>query len=381
LNASADRSSFQIALLVGTLGTGAKPTNFEAPTGRVDEIRNMLLGCQSRILGAASRAISAINWGCPMRLRIHTLSIVGALAALPVMAQNPSRADTVFAAVTDGLAYDVATFSDSLGLINQIVLPGPITGLAAGTGGDFYTAVGNAVFEYDAAGAQIATISGTPTTTIPALSFANGVVYAAVTDGLAHDVATFSDSLGLINQIVLPGPITGLAAGTGGDFYTAVGNAIFEYDAAGAQIATISGTPTTTIPALSFANGVVFAAVTDGLAYDVATFSDSLGLINQIVLPGPITGLAAGTGGDFYTAVGNAIFEYDASGAQIATISGTPTTTIPALSFFAPVAPSVPEPSSLVMVATGLATLWPLSRRRIMDQTARKPARSSSFDS
>ena len=118
----------------------------------------------------------------------------------------------------------------------------------------------------------------------------------------------------------------------------------------------------------------VFAAVTDGSLHAVATFNDSLGLINQITLPGPITGLAAGTGGDFYTAVGDSIFEYDAAGAQIASISAAPGTTLPALSFFAPVAPSVPEPSSLVMVATGLAALWPLSRRRIKDQTARKLA-------
>jgi PEP-CTERM motif len=306
--------------------------------------------------------------------RANSLPVVVAIAALSVIAQSDARADTVFAAVTDGSLHAVATFNDSLGLINQITLPGPITGLAAGTGGDFYTAVGDSIFEYDAAGAQIGSISAAPGTTLPALSFASDVVFAAVTDGSLHAVATFNDSLGLINQITLPGPITGLAAGPGGDFYTAVGDSIFEYDAAGAQIGSISAAPGTTLPALSFANGVAYAAVTDGSFNAVATLNESLGLINQITLPGPITGLAAGTGSDFYTAVGDSIFEYDAAGAQIASISAAPGTTLPALSFFAPVAPSVPEPSSLVMVATGLAALWPLSRRRIKDQTARKLA-------
>ena len=123
----------------------------------------------------------------------------------------------------------------------------------------------------------------------------------------------------------------------------------------------------------------VFAAVTVGSFHEVATLNDGLGVISQIPLPGPITGLAAGTGGDFYTAVGNSIFEYDAAGAQIASMTaGTPTATFPALSFFAPVAPSVPEPSSIVMVATGLATLWPLSKRRVKDRTIRKLASPAS---
>ena len=71
--------------------------------------------------------------------RANSLQIVVAIAALSVIAQSDARAETVFAAVTDGSLQAVATFNDSLGLINQITLPGPITGLAAGTGGDFYT--------------------------------------------------------------------------------------------------------------------------------------------------------------------------------------------------------------------------------------------------
>jgi hypothetical protein len=56
------------------------------------------------------------------------------------------------------------------------------------------------------------------------LKYANaGPLYASVTDGVFHAVATFSPSLSLITQMTLSGPITGLAAGSNGDFYTATG--------------------------------------------------------------------------------------------------------------------------------------------------------------
>jgi hypothetical protein len=100
--------------------------------------------------------------------RANSFPIVVAIAALSVIARSDARADTVFAVVTTGSFNEVATLNEGLGVISQIHLPRLITSLAAGTGGDFYTAVGNSIFEYDAAGTQIASMTaGTPTVTSP----------------------------------------------------------------------------------------------------------------------------------------------------------------------------------------------------------------------
>jgi len=113
---------------------------------------------------------------------------------------------------------------------------------------------------------------------------------------------------------------------------------------------------------------VVYAAVTDGSLHAVATFDQNLDLTQQFTLPGPITGVAAGSGGDFYTAVGNTIDEYDAAGMQINSVSGSSTTTVPALSFSAPVVvTAVPEPGSIILLATGVVASW-RSRRRSSPQ-------------
>src|SRR4051812_12180341 len=137
-----------------------------------------------------------------------------------------------------------------------------------------------------------------------------------------------------------------------------------EYSNAGVLLHTISGSPTTVTPALAFGNGFVYAAVTDGSFNGVAMFTPTLDFVNQVITDGPILGLAAGVSNDFYVSVGNHTDEYNDAGVLLHTISGSPTTVTSALSYFsAPSvvpAPTVAEPSSLILVLLSLLTfaIW-----------------------
>ena len=285
--------------------------------------------------------------------------------ALTLLGSGGAQA-ALLAGFTDGAVSGVATFTNSLGFVSQDTLPGPISGVAAGVGGTFYTSSGNTTREYNAAGTQIASITGSSTTQTPALDFANGVVYAAVTDGSFFAVATFNSSLGFLNQVAVAGPISGLAAGNAGTFYTSSGNATREYDSAGTLLATITGSATTQTPALDFANGIVYAAVTDGSFFGVAEFTSSLQFITQIALDGPIAGIAAGDGGTFYTTSGNLIREYSASGTLLNTETGSATTHGTALSFVADpaVTTTVLEPETLALLVLGAAAATVRRKRR-----------------
>ncbi|MFO0957681.1 MAG: PEP-CTERM sorting domain-containing protein [Isosphaeraceae bacterium] len=273
-----------------------------------------------------------------------------------------ARADVVLAGVQDGPFNGVATFSPTLGFINQVATDGPVLGLTTGASNDFYVSVGNRTLRYSDSGALLNTIAGSPTTVTPALSFANGTVFAGVQDGSFNGVAMFTSTLGFISQVATDGPILGLAAGGSNDFYVSVGNHTNRYSLSGTLLNSISGSPTTATPALSFGNGTVFAAVQDGSFSGVAMFTSTLGFISQVATDGPVLGIVAGANNDFYVSVGNHTNHYSLSGALLGTITGSPTTLTPALSYRTTV---VPEPPSLALVLIGAIGLvsWRCLRR------------------
>ena len=288
-----------------------------------------------------------------------------AVCLLASSQSRSARGDLVLAAVRDGSLNAVAMFSPTLGFINQVTTDGPILGLTSGVNNDFYVAVGNHTDHYSDSGTLLGTITASPTTVTPALSFGGDMVFAGVRDGSLNAVAMFSPTLGFINQVTTDGPILGLTSGVNNDFYVAVGNHTDHYSDSGTLLGTITASPTTVTPALSFGGGMVFAGVRDGSLNAVAMFSPTLGFINQVTTDGPVLGVTVGTSSDFYVSVGNHTDHYSDSGTLLGTITASPTTVTPALSY--QVTPTaVPEPSSMarfgVMVLGVLATA---GRKRI----------------
>jgi hypothetical protein len=304
--------------------------------------------------------------------RLQDFGLLAILCAVSVGAVHRAEADPLYVGVTDQSFYGVATFTQSLGLIEQVQLPlsGPITGLAAGVSGEYYVSAGRTLYQFDAGNTLLHSINGSATTLLPALDFADGTVHVAVTDQSFFGVATFTQSLGLIGQVQLPvsGPITGLAAGIGGEYYVSAGRTLYQFDSTNALVRSIDGSATTLLPALDFVDGTLYVAVTDQNFFGVATFTQSLGLIGQFQLPvsGPITGLAAGVDGEYYVSAGRTLYQFDSGNTLLQSINGSATTQLPALSFAATVEPptGVPEPGSLALFGLGLAGIAVARRRR-----------------
>jgi hypothetical protein len=150
-----------------------------------------------------------------------------------------TRAGLLYAGVIDNTFYGVATFTENLGLINHVeltTLSSPITGLSAGTGGNYYVSSANTLREFDSTNAQVRSVSGSATTTLPALSFGGGTLDVAVNDGSFRGAAFFTENLGLINQVSLASftnPVTALTVESGGNFYASSGNTLARFDMAG----------------------------------------------------------------------------------------------------------------------------------------------------
>lgn len=280
---------------------------------------------------------------------------------LLLAAASVAKADNLYASTINGNSYSVMTFTPSLSTVSSIGIPVPPSGLAIGTGGNIYIASGNSTYEFNANGVQLNQITGSPTTQTIDLAFNGSNVYAGVNDGSLHAVAVFSPTLGFVNQLTVAGTVSGVAADSGGDFYVASGNSTYEYDSGGGLLHQISGSPTTQTIDLAFNGSNVLAGVIDGGLNAVAIFNPTLGFVNQFTVAGPVTGLAAAPNGDFYLASGNSIYEYSGGGSLLGTYTGS--ANITDLSYETVVAP-VPEPASLVLMASGLVGLAGVVRRK-----------------
>lgn len=283
-----------------------------------------------------------------------------ALLCLGVLAGGVARAsDKLYVGLQDNNFHGVATFTPTLGLLNQVSIGQVVDGIAAGPAGTFYAGSGRTVTHYNDAGSEINHISASTTTRLHDLAFSGARLYASLTDNAFKGVAQFNENLGLLGQVPVDGSAGGVSFGQDGFFFVAEGNTIRKYADDGSFIGSISASATTVLKDLAFDGTTLLASLSDGSFHAVARFNANLGLLNQLNLGDSIDALAIGRDGEFYTATTNTVFHRGSDGSILSSISASGTTRIRDMSYFAD---PVPEPATMAALGLGMVAL--IRRRR-----------------
>ena len=289
-----------------------------------------------------------------MKTFINNLSLA-AVAATLVLSGVARAGPTLFAAdnLTDNSLHGVVEFdSANLGVTGSFLTNDAVAGLAT-DGASVYASLPTGVFKYDTSGALQGSYTNAGADKFYALAMANGAVFAAdnLTNNTLNGVVEFSSALSVTGAFLTNGFVAGLAT-DGTDIFASLPSGISEYKLDGTLIGTYSNAGADHFDALSFANGVLYAAdnLTNNTLHGVVEFDGSLKVLSSFLTAGDVNGLAS-DGVDVYASLPTGVTEYTTAGLVVGSHANAGADHFGALAL-APAA--VPEPATWTVILLGL---------------------------
>ena len=187
---------------------------------------------------------------------------------------------------------------------------GAASGIAISDANDsVYLAVGDTLLHYGTAGALLASVTEAGTT-FTDVAFVDGTVIAAIADGFSvRDPSSLAETAVVTGLGFNPASVTD---GNPGEIYLTSTNNVFRYTTAGVQLASFAANDQTfDYTDIALVSNVIYA-VYNSPGQDGISVLDPGSLVQADVINTTIaaTGIAAGSGNDYYISGGNTIQHY-----------------------------------------------------------------------
>lgn len=236
-----------------------------------------------------------------------------------------------------------------------------VDNIAAGGNNDMYLTSGNVIYQYSNAGVQLNSMTfPDPAIAYQGIAYAGTSIYAAYTG--SQNGVTIRDSTTLVQTALFdPGfAVDNIAAGNGNEMYLTSGNTIHRYSNTGVQLASlIFPDPGVDYQGITMAvsGNNIYTAYTG--SQNGVTVRDALSLVQSFFFdPGfAVDNLVAGDNNDMFLTSGNSIYHYSDVGIQLNSFTFPDQVNYEGIAFV-----SVPEPSTLLLIACGVLGLRIMSR-------------------
>lgn len=278
-----------------------------------------------------------------------------------------SSADVVYASYNSSTVGNGWTVRDpQLNQLNFVPTVFAIDGIAAGANNDVFLSAQDSLYRYTADGALLGSFTyGDPALRYSDITFKASNVYASYNSSTVGNGWTVRDvDLNQLNFVPTSFAIEGITAGDANDVFLAAADSLYHYTADGTLLASFTyGDPALSYSDITFRGHFVYASynsVTVGNGWTVR--DEDLNQLNFIPTDFAIDGIAAGSNNDLFLSSGSALYHYTVDG----TLLGSFDYGDPALVYsdITVLADSVPEPTSVALLAAGLLGLGGLRLRR-----------------
>ncbi len=306
-----------------------------------------------------------------MKLVCAAIILAAAAATSPAMAGSTLyAADNLTNGVLSGVVYiDKATLANTGSVITET----PVTGVAT-DGTSVYVSQPDGISRYDGAGNLSGQYANGGIDHFDDLALSGHALYASdnLTNGVLSGVVTLdAASMTETSSFLTSGHVAGLAT-DGTDIFTSLPNGISEYTLAGTLIRSFANVGIDNFGALSFADGILYAAdnLTNGVLSGVVMFDGSLTNVGSFLSTGHVAGLAS-DGTNIFLSLPDGITRYDTAGNVTGTFANVGIDSFGALALASPGA-TVPEPATWSLLLIGFGAVGRTARRRSVELVAKR---------